>query len=801
MFRNYLKIAWRNLVKNKLSTLINVLGLSIGISACMVILVFTKYESDFDSYHQRSDDIYRVVQHTEYPEETLYWNTTAYPLAEALRNDFPEIDIVTQTAGPASREFSVKNEQGEVTLYEEPYVLFADGYYLETFDAEWLAGDRNTALDNYGSVVLTEYLAKKYFGNDISNYGSVLGKTIMLNSKDPLVVSGVVKNPPGNANQRYNMLVPYEFFKENNPFFTSNWSGNYQGTTFVVLKNEKLKEKLESAIAGWKKKYLKPEDDRRISYFLQPLKEIHTETLYGSIPGGYTMPAGVLRTASLVALFILIIAIVNFVNLITAQSTSRSKEVGIRKVLGGSRFNLIFQFVLENIILISLTLGLSVLMSYFLINELNGFLSIINLKLHFGWEQIGLVLLIGGLTVLLAAIYPALVLSSFKPIPALKNMVVFKKTNGLTLRKSLIVFQFVIVQLFVIASIVVATQMNYFRNQEIGFSSDAVVTTSAPEFNKLEVYRNALLQDKDILKVSFGSGPPMGVNGYSLGTSFRTPEQTVEEGKSAEMKIGDINYLDFYDLELIAGRNFISNKNRFDEFIVNEKLLKAYNWTPQEAIGKRLAINEGEATIVGVVKDFNNHSLQYEITPCIILNWNAYQNNAFIKIADGSSRTLASVEKTWNGIFKNSVYNYEFLDDSMEKEYLVERLIFNGFTILSILAISIGCLGLLGLMSFITLRKTKEIGIRKVLGAGLLDNVTFFSKEFIFLVAIAFIIAVPLVYYAMNMWLQGFSYKVELSLWMFLSGGVITLMIALLSCSFQSVKASLADPVKSLRTE
>lgn len=799
MIHHYLKIALRNLTKNKVSTIINTIGLSIGISSCIVLIIFIRYESTFDTHHKRSEETFRIVQHTQYPNETLYWNTTAYPLGEALRNDFPEIDLVTQTSGPTQRSFSIEHQDGTVQRFEEPKVLFADAHYADIFDLDWLAGNKNTALKDYGSVVLTEYLVKKYFGSTVTDYKTILGKVIKLNSKDPLTVTGVVKNIQANSNQLFNMLVSYQFFKENNPFPSRNWSGNYQGTTFLVLKDKHQKSDLESKIATWKKKYLKPEDDRRIAYFLQPLSEIHNETLYGSSPGGYIMPKKILRIGFFVALFILGIAIINFINLVTAQSTTRSKEVGVRKVLGSSRFNVVFQFLLENALIIVFTLTVSVFLVYILLSHLNQFLSVIDLDLKLGWNHIGMILTIGGVTILLAALYPAIALSAFKPIIALKNNLTFKKTQGFTLRKSLIVFQFSIVQLFVIAAIIIAIQMNYFKNIEIGFSKEAVVMTKVPRFNKLETFKNSLLQQSNITEVSFGSGPPMGVNGISYGTTYRTPEETVNEGKDSEMKVGDVNYLNFYNLKLIAGRNFTTTKSRFDEFIVNEKLIKSYGWNAEESIGKKLIINEGEATIVGVVKDFHNHSLQYEITPCIILNWNAFQNNAFIKVSN--SKGLAYVEKTWKTLFPSSIYNYDFLEDVIAKEYTIEQLIFNGFKILSILSISIGCLGLLGFMSFVTLRKRKEIGIRKVLGAGVLRNISYLSKEFILLVMMSFLIATPVAYYFMNIWLESFTYQIQLTPWMFLLGGVITLIISIVICSFQSANAAIANPIKSLQNE
>ncbi|MDY8137532.1 ABC transporter permease [Aquimarina sp. 2201CG5-10] len=801
MIKNYFKTAWRTFLKNKVNTSINILGLSIGITCCIIVLIFVKYESNFDDFHPYSEQTYRVVQHTEFAEQTMYWNTTAYPLAEALRNDLPDIEIVTQTAGPVKRFISIEDQNKKVLRFEDDYILFADSFFPKVFQLDWIIGNPDTALQNPSSIVLTEDLAKKYFGKDAISDQSIIGRIVKMNGKDPLTVTGIIKNAPGNTTLRYNMLIPYEFFKMHNRYFAENWSGNYQGTTFVTLDKKIDKTIIESKIATWKKKYLKPEDDNRISYFLQPLKEIHTQTLYGSSPGGYIMPQKVINTAYIVALFILIVAIINFVNLITAQSSIRSKEVGVRKVIGGSRYHLISQFILENVALIIITICFALFFIQFLLEQINQYLTIINLQLLLRWEDIGLIIAIGGVTILLAAIYPAFVLSSFNPIRALKSKIISGNGRKIGFRKVLIVFQFIIVQLFVIAAIVIATQIDYFRNKETGFSSDAVVTMPAPDFDKLQVFRTSLLQNKNIAKVAFGSGPPMAVERLRYGTTFRLPQQSEEERQETEMKVAGINYLDFYDLQLIAGRNFITTKRRFDEFIVNEKLIQSKGWTPQEAIGKKLVINEGEATIVGVVKDYHNSSLQSEITPCILINWNSIQNQVFVKIKNGNYKSLEQIEEIWNDTFTSAVYTYNFLNDSIEKEYLLERLIFNGVTLLSILAISIGCMGLLSLMSFITMRKRKEVGIRKVLGASAMQIVSFFSREFMVLIIIAFLITVPVIYYILNLWLESFTYRIELSIWMFLSGGLLTLIIAIITSGFQSVKAAIANPINSLRTE
>ena len=802
MIKNYLKIAWRNIFKYKLSAAINIFGLTIGISSCLILLLFISYESSFDENHSKAELTYKIVQHKEFPEETFYFNTTPYPLAEALRNDLPELNTVTQIVGLTTQTFGVENGSGSKSLFKASNVLFVDSFYPEVFDdISWLAGNKSNAFSDSNSVILTEDIAKTYFNIEAQDYESIIDSVIMLNNKEPLLVKGVVKNPPGNSNYQFGVLIPYTLFKKNNERYASDWSGNHQGTTFVVLNDKNQKTEVESKIALWKKKYLKPKDDKRTSYKLQPLQEVHTNTLYGSSPGGYVMPVKIITIIAIVAFFILLIAIINFINLVTAQSTLRSKEIGVLKVLGSSRLGLIFRFIIENSLLIFIALGLSIAIVHLSLDKLNGALSIIHLDLKLSWNHIYLVLGISFVTILLATIYPAIVLSSFNPIKALKNKVKTKNHKGLTVRKSLIVFQFVIVQVFVVAVVVITLQMRFFKTKDVGFSKDTVVITSVPEFSKIEVFKNALLANNNVTEVSFGSGPPMGINGLSLGTSFRLSNATNDEGINSEMKIGDANYIEFYNLELLAGKNFTSTKDKFDQFIVNETLLKSYNWTPEEAIGKKLTINEGEATIVGVVKDYHNNALQYEITPSIIVNWNILQNSAFIKINEANASTMTSIESTWKDSFKSYVYEYDFLDDAIAKEYVVERLIFNGFSILSILAICLGCLGLLGLMAFIIATKSKEIAIRKVLGSSVTQIASLLSKEFVLLIIIAFLIATPLGYYMMDLWLQDFTYKIKLSVSMFLFSGLFTLVIALATCSFQSIKIALTNPIKSLRSE
>lgn len=801
MFSNFFVTAWRNALRHRAYTLINIVGLSIGLTCCLVLMIFGRYETSFDQYHQYTSQTFRVVQQFKMPEQTLYWNTTAYPLAEALRNDFSEFAMVTQASGPDFRPFSVTRPDGALERFEEK-VLFVDNEYPKVFDLKWLAGDSHTALSQPQSIVITARVAEKCFG-PLTDPAVILGKTIVLN-KDPLLITGVIEDAPGNSSLQYHMLVPYEFFRRNNPYPTGNWSGNYQGTTFVVLKEGVNVRDIEAQISGWQKKYLKPEDDARIVYQLQPLKSMHNDDTYGSAPGSYAMPMRNIHAAYAIALFVLIIASVNFVNLATAQASSRAKEVGVRKVMGSTRWVLIRQFMMENTLLILVTLIFSIGFTTLALDVLNDKLQIIHLTLRFEASYVMLAAAVGMLVIALAAVYPAVALSGFRPAEILKNRIQLSDGKGGSLRRPLIVLQFVVVQVFVIATVIVARQMHYMQSADMGFESESIIKIPVADTEHAAALKQRLLLLDGIEDVTFGSGPPQMVDGQGLGTSFRQPGQEVTEGQESEMKGIDTNYLAFYNIPLIAGRNISTPKWPFDEFVINERAARAMGWSPEEAVGRKLAINEGEATVVGVVQDFHNNALQNQISPCIMINWSAFQGQAFVKLRKGvdhTSNTLGAIEETWQTIFPEKIYRYSFLTDSMQREYTLENLVLNGFFIFSVLSVLIGAMGLLGMISFMTARKTKEVGIRKVLGASVQQIILLFSKEFIWLVGIAFIIASPLVYLGMSQWLADFAYRISLSWWMFALGGGLALLIAMTTIFFQSARAAIANPVNSLRSE
>jgi putative ABC transport system permease protein len=408
-----------------------------------------------------------------------------------------------------------------------------------------------------------------------------------------------------------------------------------------------------------------------------------------------------------------------------------------------------------------------------------------------------------SVSIVLSCLYPAAVMSSFRPVEALKNKVLHK-TGNFSLQRILIVFQFAIVQLFVIGTLVVASQIHFFHTHDMGFSKDdPILITNLNELERGEVFRQMLLQHPSINDVSLSSSSPVSDYNHHYGTSFRLPGQREEDGKGAEEKGADMNYLPFFKLELIAGRNFSSVQKNFNEFIVNEKLVRELNLTAEQAIGQRLIINEGEAVIVGVVRDFHNNGLQEELSPCVLLNSSQWLDRANIKINSKGdlSETVAFVEKTWKEIYPEGIYNGVFLDDVLDRNYTLEDLIFKGFIIFAVLTIFVGCLGLYGLLYFMTLRRTKEVGIRKTLGASVRQIAIMFGKEFVIMVGISFFIAAPCCYYWMDQWLSGVAYHINMSWWMFAIGILLTWLITMLTISFQAIRAATANPVEALRND
>lgn len=810
MLKNHLIIAWRNLLRNKQTSFINVLGMALGITCCLVIFKFVSYEFSFDDFHAKAKRTYRVVEQMAFPEGIEYRNTTAYPLAEALRNDFPQLQYITQAHGPVQGIITINRGHEQVDRFEEDELLFVDPFYFQVFDFTWLEGIKETALDDPQSVILTRSSALKYFPDYVTAQNSILGRIIYLKLRSGIEgafkVTGLLEDPPPNMTLRYELVLPFEFFKQEDPYRASNWSGNYQGTTFLTLAPDQDAQELGKSLLPFKKKYLKPEDEERKAYYLQPITEMHTDVLYGSSPGSYVLAKKYLYGLMVLALLILGLASANFVNLATAQAIKRAKEVGIRKVLGSSRLQLFRQFIGETFIISMLAVLLAILLSGELILRLNEFLGLIKLQLSFDVSLWLIALGLAFLITLIAGFYPALILSRYSSIKALKLKFNAKQTGHPPLRKTLVVLQFAICQVLLAGTLIVAWQMNYLKTKELGYAKEAIVNVSVPEYDigKLETFRSRLLQNPNIRRVSFASGVPTS-DQLQLGTSFRLKGNPETTAQSAEMKVVDTEYLDTYELKLIAGNGLTdSNKSEsFNGFVVNESLVKSLGLTPEEAIGQEVAINEGEAPIIGVVADFHNVSLKEEITPCLLFYWYTdFFFDAGIKIEpQHTTATLSFIEQTFRSSFPEGFYNYQFLDDYLAKIYVLEDLLLQLVRISALFAVIIACLGLYGLITFSTTQRIKEIGIRKVLGASFAHIVKMFSYEFVKLIAVAFLIATPVSWFFMQQWLQGFVYRIEFGLGIFLVTIALILLISFITVGTKLWQAARADPADSLRYE
>lgn len=815
MFENYIKISFRNLTRYKINTIINVLGITLGVSGAIVIYTIIGNEISFDNFHSKATNTYRVVQHNKTADGTQFWNTTAYPLAGALKAEFANIEV-TQTAGPMSLVLSGEGKSKE--KFEENKVLFVDENFLNVFDFQkafpeddlWIAGNPNSAFEHPNSVVLTETTANRYFGNNSTSHNGIIGKTLSVNEDDLLTITGIIKDPPQNISLLFELLIPYEYFKLKNEFMANNWSGNYQGTTFLVLPDQQDVTEVESKIASLKTIYLKPEDDKRINYKLQPLKQVHVDTLYGSSPGSYVMNKSILNAMVLLAVFLLVIGCVNYINLATAQSLKRSKEVGVRKVLGSTKKQLFFQYMSEAFIIVLIAFAIAVYISRWAIQQINGLISFVKYNYLFDIQFLVMGISLVALITLIAGFYPALVLSKFSPVLALKNNIGLKKNRGLSLRQLLIVFQFTIAQLLIAGTVIVASQMNFFNTKDLGYNKDNVLTLNIPDSNpeKMEAFRERLLRYPQIEKVSFSSGPPTAFE-RQYGTTFRLSHETLEMRREAEFKILDPEYIDIYNLQLIAGK-WIGEENKtenFNGFVVNEALLKMLDLNPEESIGVKIAINEGEALIVGVVQDFHNNSLQENLSPCVFFYWGTgFLDQASVLLSNNLEReqNLASMEiikKSWKEVYQDEIYKSEFLADKLQQNYILENLIFKASQIASAIAIFIACLGLYGLTSLVALQRKKEMGIRKVLGASIHHLLQLLSWDFIKLILMAILIATPFIWYFMDQWLLEFAHRIKLEWWYFVGAGSLIIIISLITISFQSLKVALINPVDSLRSE
>lgn len=798
MFKNYLKIGARNFIRNKAFTLINVLGLTVGISACTLIFLLIKYELDFDNFHSKKDRIYRIIREVNTASGTEHTASVPYPMGQALINEFSDLEAVVQIYWPD--EYQIKYNED---LWNQEHVLFADSSFLKVFDFELIAGNPALALKKPNGLLITEKVLAEHFSEE-----SPIGKTVVLENFIELEIVGIIKNPPSDSHLNFEMIVSFEAMNDRlvGGFKIDSWGASLGTQNYVLLPAETDPEQFDMQLRTIIEKYYEEEEKGKHQLGIQPLKEIHFDQTYAGSNFRYTADIKQLWILGCVAFFIISIACINFVNLSTAIAIKKSKEVGIRKVLGASKLQLVMHYLGEAFILsiVSMLLALGIVER--LLPKFNHFQEV-NLNLNLFSDNLLLVYILAIITFvgLFSGVYPALVLSSYSPTAALNSNITSPSSSSLLLRKGLVTFQFLVSQILIIGTIIISAQMNYFRNTSLGFDKDFIITLPLVEndISTLETLKNELLSNSNIKSASFGIGVPTSEN--NIGTSF-TMEGSDDE-YSIRIKAVDYDYLKTFGLELVAGNWYTNERtdSAGNEFVVNETTVKTMGYDdPEEAIGKFITIglNHMKLPIIGVVKDFHMVSLHQAIAPVVMLKYPKLYFQVGLKISESNvSETLAFIESKWKQAFPGYLYHYSFLDQSLEENYEKEAKTYTLFKIFSGISIFIGCMGLFGLVSFMVTQRAKEVGVRKVLGASVQNIVYLFSRDFVMLIILAFIIAVPITWYAMEGWLADFAYKINLSPIYFIIGISVTLFIALLTIGYQSINAAIANPVNSLRSE
>jgi len=802
MIRNYLKVAWRNLWKHKVYSMLNILGLATGITACIIILLFVFYENSFDNFHSRN--IYRLNEVQKYEGMVAPQNValSMYPMGPTLKKDYPEIVDYTRIS-----------TMGKVKIWYEDrrHVLksgfYVDSTFLQLFDFQLLKGDKKRVLQKPNSVVLTEENAVKIFGNQ-----DPLGRNVTIYGDDTtsFVVTGILKNIPKTSHLQFDALFSLSTFAK--PDLMNNWGGNWMVTYLELSKNADVAA-LEKRFPDFLKRNMKEGGWKFYELFLQPIKEVHSNSMnithdyqnFQKFDKNYTY------LFSVIALIVLLIACINFMNLSTARSAGRAKEIGVRKASGSGRFQLGMQFLGESVMLCFFALLIAVPFVYLLLPYVNE-LSQRNLEFSVFSRPSMLFSLIGGsiLVGIVSGLYPAAYLSSFNAATVLKGTM---QTAGkkLTFRNVLVVGQFAGAIFLMIATVLTVRQLHYMQKANVGFEREQVVTVPlGMEGNKYYgALKDALLSKTNIVAVT-ASRQKLGNNMHQTGVRFHG-DGPVREMASSQVVV-DKDYLTLYKIPLVAGRNFKKegDSDNGKAYIINETLARELlKETPGKSldflIGKNFGFGgmDSAGVLIGVAKDFNFNSLHHKIeTLCILNNKDWGFGEMSVKINGArANEAIADIRSTWKTIAPNDDFEYEFLDDHFAELYRADNTVSEIVGILAVLAILISCLGLFGLASFSVEQRVKEIGVRKVLGASVVQIVNLISQDFLRLVVVAFVIAAPLAWFAMNKWLEDYAYRIDVSWWVFVLAGILAIAIALVTVSFQSIKAALKNPVRSLRSE
>ena len=805
MIKNYFKTAFRNLARNRNYTIINIAGLAAGIAICIVIFMVIQFELSFENFHSKKSRIYRAL--TEYHHSDaaniFYGSAVPYGLPTSVKANFPQLEQVTSIYHDGNDQIQVLDVNGQTTkkFKEENGVFFLEPSFFSIFDFPLLAGSYET-LKNPNNVLLTRETAEKYFGD----WKAAMGQSIKWRNLYTLRVTGILASVPANTDFQLKAAIAYGTGFTADIAKSTEWAAtNASFGCYLLAPDNFSVQDFNTQLRALSKK-MEPADDKD-SHIIQPLHEVHYDSMKIGNFSGQTFSPELIKALWMIGAFILLIACVNFINLSTAQAVNRAKEVGVRKVLGSNKAQLKIQFIIETFLIVVIALLLSVVITFLALPAIGNILEVPLVFDIIRNPPVVFFLLATLVTVtLLAGFYPSVVLSSFNPINALKSKLSSRSTKGISLRRGLVVFQFIIAQALIIGTLVIVKQMNYFVHQPLGFDKTAVVNVPFPSDSisatKLDFVRKELSNLKGVQDISFSSATPAEDDNDNW-TTFNFNHSVKETDFYAILKWTDYQYLPTYKLSLVAGRN-LQPSDTVREFLVDELLLKNLGIKdPKDALNKEISFADGyfKGPIVGVVKEFNARSFRRDLAPVLMSTFKRAYSDAGIRLAATDiAATMKPIEKIWDEAFPSFVFEYKFLDEKIAGFYKQENQLSQLYKIFAIIAIFLSCLGLYGLASFMAVQRIKEVGIRKVLGAKA-ANMYLFSKEFIILIVIAFVIAAPIAWYFMHQWLQNYPFRINLSWWLFVAGGIASVFIALATVSFQAIKAAMANPVKNLRTE
>lgn len=802
MLKSYFTIALRNLVRHGRHTLLNVLGLGVAMAACIIVFLVIQYETSYNKHLEGYDRIHQVVVHfkdgagdhyemgTPFPTAThLRKDFSAYPFAELMQNYNTQVSVAG--AGDASRP--------EKKFLEESGVFYAEPALMKMFEVGFLQGNAD-ALKMPDNMVISESMARKYFGDPTK----AMGRRLRFNNeKHDFQVAGIFRDMPGNTDFPFALVASYEGFKaynkEENDWPLDDWGANTSNhQVYVKLPEGTSAEQFGRQIAGIEKKYRKDTNVEARTYLLHPMKNIHFDERFPG-NGDYITSRSSLYTLSFIGLLIMLMAIINYVNLSTALAVTRSREVGIRKVMGGNRRQLNAQVYIETACVVLASVILAVALAAAVLPYVKNFMVVQDRLDLFNRGNMVFIAVTFLVTVFLTAAYPAFVMGRFNPVDAIKNKINTSRLGGISLRRVLVVLQFAFSQVFIIATLISASQMKFIRNADLGFNKESVLLVPVNK-EGYEAFRNELVSRNDVKAVSFSFDAPSSGNSWEMNFAFDKME---DRDFSIRLKFADAMYPEVYGLKLVAGR-FYGESDTAREYVVNETFLEKVGLTnPQDAIGKMLRVGGSiPKPVVGVIRDFKTASLHENVPPIVMAPRKQFHSIVGIKLNSSNlGRSRDEINRIWERLFPAFVFDARFFDDNIQRFYEREERLSSMYKIYALLAVIISCLGLYGLISFMVVQKTREVGVRKVLGANLGNILYLFSREFTILVLIAFVLAAPMAWYIMHAWLQDFAFRVTPGVGVFLAAIGISILIAWLTVGYKAWQAARVNPVSSLRAE